>query len=235
VGIGPMAVAIDPAASLVYVSATEHLVDGKNLTHTVSIIDMKTNKVTGKIDVGAGPFDIKIVGDKIFTSNSGEWQLAMISKKDRKVIKKVKTIDTPLGMAVTADGGKLYLAIHGKGSVSIYNTADLGEIKTVKVGKSAWYIDIDHSKNKAYVTRSEDNAVAVIDTKTDKVIGDIKVGKGPRGVAVDSDAGRAYVVNHLSVSVSIIDTSSDRVIGEIKLSPATDSTYSGSPWGIAIN
>lgn len=77
--------------------------------------------------------------------------------------------------------------------------------------------------------------MAVIDTKSDKVIGNIDVGAAPRGVAVDSEAGRAYVVNHKDISVSVIDTASDKVVGTIKLTPATESSYSGSPWGIIIN
>ncbi|UCE72289.1 MAG: hypothetical protein JSU99_02985, partial [Nitrospiraceae bacterium] len=64
--------------------------------------------------------------------------------------------------------------------------------------------------------------------------GNIEVGKGPIGVAVDSEAGRVYVVNHEDVSLSIIDTATDKIVGTVKLTPATDSTYSGSPWGIAV-
>jgi len=234
VGIGPMGMTIDEKTGTGYVVDTEHFVDGKNLSHTVSIVDLKTNKVTGKIDVGGGPFDIKIINDKMFTSNSAEWKLAAVNLKDHTVIKKAKVIDTPLGMGVSPDGKKVYVAIHGKGSVMVFDTNTVTELSTVKVGKSAWYIAVDNAKNKAYVTKREENAVSVLDTKTDKVIGNIEVGKGPIGVAVDSEAGRVYVVNHEDVSLSIIDSSSDKVVGTIKLTPATESTYSGSPWGIAV-
>jgi YVTN family beta-propeller protein len=80
VGVGPMGVALDSASGIGYVVNSENMVEGKNMSHTISIVDLKTNKVSGEIDVGTGPFDIKIAGDKIFTSNSGEWQLAAISK-----------------------------------------------------------------------------------------------------------------------------------------------------------
>ena len=82
--------------------------------------------------------------------------------------------------------------------------------------------------------KREENAIAVIDMKNDKVIGNIEAGKGPIGIAVDSDAGKAYVVNHEDVSLSIIDTATDKIVGTVKLTPATDSTYSGSPWGVAV-
>ncbi len=235
VGTGPMSIAVDSASQTAYVANTEHMVDGKNLSHTISIVDLKTNKETGQVDVGVGPFDIKIVKDKIFTSNSGEAQIAAVSIKDRKLIKKAAVIDTPLGMAVSPDMKKIYVAIHGKGSVMVFDTGDVRELSTIKVGKAAWYIGIDEAKNKAYVTRSEENLVSVFDTKSDKVIGEISVGKGPRGVAVDSEAGRAYVVNHQDISVSVIDTSSDKVVSTIKMTPATESTYSGSPWGVIVH
>jgi YVTN family beta-propeller protein len=230
-----MAIAIDSEAGVGYVADTEHMVDGKNLSHTVSTIDLKTNKVTGQIDVGSGPFDIAIADDKIFTSNSGEWKLAAISKKDHKIIKKVAVIDTPLGIAVSPDKKKVYVAVHGKGSVMVFDAGEVKELSTVKVGNSAWYIAVDSKNNKAYVTKGEENAVSVIDTTSDKVIGSINVGKAPRGVAVDSEANRAYVVNHADISVSVIDTTNDKVIGTIKLTPATESSYSGSPWGIVVN
>ena len=154
VGKGPMHIALDTAAGIGYVTDAEDFVDGKNKSHTVTMIDLKTNKVTGSIDVGPGPFDIKIVNDTIFTSNSTEWVLAAISKKDNKVIKKVKVIDTPLGMAVSPDKTKLYVAIHGKGSVTVFDVKEIKELTTIKVGKAAWYIAIDQKKNKAYVTKS---------------------------------------------------------------------------------
>ena len=233
-GIGPMAMTIDSKAGIGYVADTEHFVDGKNLSHTVSVVDLKTNKVIETIDVGGGPFDLRIVNDKLITSNSAEWKLAAISLKDRKVVHKAAVIDTPLGLGVSPDNKKVYVAIHGKGSVQVFDSNDLKELSTIKVGKSAWYIGVDTAKSKAYVTKREENAIAVIDMKTDKVIGNIEAGKGPIGIAVDSEAGRAYVVNHEDVSLSIIDTASDKIIGTVKLTPATESTYSGSPWGVAV-
>lgn len=235
-GIGPMAMIVDSKAGLGYVADTENLVDGKNLSHTVSIVDLKTNKVIETIDVGYGPFDLRMINDKLFVSNSTDWELVSVSIKDRKVLKKAKVIDTPLGLAVSPDNKKVYVAIHGKGSVQVFDSNDLKELSTIKVGKSAWYIGVDTAKSKAYVTKKEENAIAVIDMKKDKVIGNIESGMAPLGIAVDSEAGRAYVVNQKDVSLSIIDTASDKIIGTIKLTPATDSAYSGSgsPWGVAV-
>jgi len=63
----------------------------------------------------------------------------------------------------------------------------------------------------------------------------IKVGAQPLGIAVDTDSNRAYVANHKDFSVSIIDTTSNKVIGEVKLSfTDLDSSYVGSPWGVAV-
>jgi YVTN family beta-propeller protein len=119
--------------------------------------------------------------------------------------------------------------------VAIYDTANLNELSTVKVGNTAWFIAVDEANNRAYVTKREENGVSVIDTKSDKIVGSMTVGNAPVGIAVDSESKRAYVANHGDVSVSVIDTEKNEVIHTIKLSPATDSTYSGSPWGIAIN
>ncbi len=81
----------------------------------------------------------------------------------------------------------------------------------------------------------EENKSAVIDTNTDKVIEHITVGKKPIGVAVDPESNRLYVANFEDVSVSVIDTTSNKVTGTIKLTPATESSYAGSPWGITVH
>lgn len=72
------------------------------------------------------------------------------------------------------------------------------------------------------VSNAGNNTLSIIDTAKNEVINTLRVGVWPAGIVVDSDNNRAYVANHEGVSVSI------------KLSPATDSAYSGSPWGIAI-
>ena len=84
------------------------------------------------------------------------------------------------------------------------------------------------------VSNAGNNTLSIIDTAKNEVINTLRVGVWPAGIVVDSDNNRAYVANHEGVSVSIIDTTKNEVVGTIKLSPATDSTYSGSPWGIAI-
>jgi YVTN family beta-propeller protein len=229
-----MGIVLDPGAGVGYVADSEHMVDGKNLSKTLSVIDLKTNKVKKQFEVGVGPFDVNIIGNKLFASNATDWTVAVIDAESHKVIDNIKTVDTPLGIAVDRTKNRAYVAIHGKGSVTVIDTSTNKEVSTIKVGKSAWYIAVDPAKNRAYVTRREDNAISIIDTNSNKCIDEIKAGKGPIGIALDPENNRAYVANHEDVSVSIIDTVSNKVVGTIKLSPATDSTYSGSPWGIAL-
>jgi YVTN family beta-propeller protein len=234
VGKGPMSVVLDKEHGVAYVTDTEYIVDGKNINKTLSLIDLNTNEVKEKIDVGVGPFDMKIIDGKLFVSNSGEWTVSVLDTGTRKVIKKFKVIDTPLGVGIHSKRKKVYVAIHGKGSVSIFDAANLRELKTIKIGKSAWYIAVDEKHDRAYVSIRNENKIAIIDTEKDEVIKTIKVGKGPLGIAVDPEANRLYVVNHRDVSLWIVDTKTNKKIGEVKLSPATESTYSGSPWGIAL-
>jgi YVTN family beta-propeller protein len=230
-----MSIALNPAAGIGYAADTEHIVDGKNVNKTLSVIDLKTNTVKGKIEVGIGPFDMGTIDNKLFVSNSGDWTVSVVNMADNKVIDTIKVVDTPLGVAVDKGKKKVYVAIHGKGKVSVIDAKNDKEITTIDVGKTAWYIATDPAKNRAYVTIREENKLAVIDTDTDKVIERIDIGKEPIGVAVDPENNRLYVANHGDVSLAIMDTTNNKIVGTVKLSPSTDSTYSGSPWGVAID
>jgi DNA-binding beta-propeller fold protein YncE len=85
---------------------------------------------------------------------------------------KEKSLATPLGMAISSDGGTLYLAAFGSAKIGIFNTAALENNSFVP--NSADHISLsgggpsgvvlDESRNRLYVLTRFDNALSIIDT-----------------------------------------------------------------------
>jgi DNA-binding beta-propeller fold protein YncE len=81
------------------------------------------------------------------------------------------SVHLPLGMAISADGGKLYVAAFGSGKIVVYDTAALeddsfspGEQQHIAVsGGGPSGVALDENNNRAYVLTRFDNGISTID------------------------------------------------------------------------
>jgi hypothetical protein len=87
---------------------------------------------------------------------------------------KAKSLDIPLGMAVTSNGQTLYVAAFGSSKVGVFNTAQLENDSftpsaanhiTVSGGGPSGLV-LDEPRGRLYVFTRFDNAISVIDTAT---------------------------------------------------------------------
>ena len=193
-------------------------------SNSVSVIDVKTDRVISTIPVGRNPFAIAITPDcsKAYVGNSGNLfvpgnTVSVIDvKTDTAIDVNPTTPETdpitvglnPGALAITPDGSKLYVANFGSENVP-------------------------------------DNTVSVIDIETDRVIDvnpktpeldPITVGLRPGALAMTPDGSRVYVTNSFDSTFSVISTATDTVIdtviNTIKVGEQDDPQF--NPAGITI-
>ncbi len=111
---------------------------------------------------------------------------------------KEKSLATPTGMAITANGSTLYVAAFGSSKIGVFNTAAL--------------------ENNTFVPNAANHIV--LDDDGDSV--------GPSGLVLDEARNRLYVLTRFDNSVAVVNTVSKSVTSRKRLhNPEPDSVVEG--------
>jgi YVTN family beta-propeller protein len=149
-----------------------------------------------------------------YITNSGSNTVSVIATASNSVISIVPVGNTPLGVAVTPNGGTVYVANDGSNSVSAISTASNTVTGTISVGNIPEAVAATPDGSKVYVANYGGASVSVIATATNTIVGSpITVGSNPIGLAVTPDGSKVYVANFVSNNVSAIATATNTVIG----------------------
>jgi uncharacterized protein (TIGR03437 family) len=133
----------------------------------------------------------------------------------------------PVGMAVTADGGKAIVAESGSGKVAILNLTTF--MVTTEVATGPGPVRVAISGTQAVVVNGDNDTVSIINLNGNTVQKTLNVGRAPEGIAVDTVANRAYVANEGDGSLSVID------IGSLTVASTVSLGASLRPESIALN
>ena len=88
---------------------------------TVSIVDVESRTVTGRISVGADPNGLVLspTADRLFVTNFAGNSLSMIDTTTRTVVATIPLGLGPVGLATTPNGAEVYTANKTANSVSV--------------------------------------------------------------------------------------------------------------------
>jgi MYXO-CTERM domain-containing protein len=89
-----------------------------------------------------------------------------------------RSISTPLGMAVSADGSTLYVAGYGSSAIGVFDTGELANVDTsasrlIRLGEGPvgpTGLALDETRGRMYVMTRFDNSIATVDLETREVI-----------------------------------------------------------------
>ncbi len=147
----------------------------------VSVIDVATKQVTGKVAVGSTPVGAWPGDDgRMYVDNEEGMSISVIEPGSSSV---VRTIDLGFMPAIarTAPDGKLWVTDVDTGRVVVYGDTAQSEAST-PVGAGAHAIAFSPDRKKAYVTNQSAGSVSVLDVATRTVIKTITVGGKPNGI-----------------------------------------------------
>ena len=189
-----------------------------SFTTTVTIIDTKTNTVSGVIGGFNGPsgFVITPDGNHAYVNNygagssSGSGTIVNVVDLNTNLI--VGTISVglaPAALAITPDGAYVYVVNYvdgnlGDGTISIIRTSDNTVQANAISGLSGPFdIAITPEGNFAYVTNFGSNnftpvgtTVSIVDLSTNTLINNVLVGIQPSGLAITPNGKYAYISDY---------------------------------------
>ncbi|HEY3370066.1 MAG TPA: YncE family protein [Prolixibacteraceae bacterium] len=165
---------------------------------SVTVFDLKTLEITGKIKVtGKNPDAIlyDTFSQKLFTFNGGSANATVIDPKTNKVIGTIKLNGKPEFPA--SDGnGKIYVNIEDKSEISVINATTLKVEKTWSIapGEEPSGLALDNETHRLFSVCAN-KLMVISDAEAGKVLTKLPIGDRCDGVAFDPSLKRAYSSN----------------------------------------
>lgn len=187
----PAGLTVSPDGKRLYVAL--------NLSNRVAEIDTATGKLLGLMDVGVAPFDVQLVGRKLYVSNWG----------GRRPKAGELTGPAGRGTVVKVDPTQF---VANEGSVTVIDL-DTGKTKAeIVVGKHASAMALHPKGRYLVVANATSDTLSVIDTRQDKVVESICVkrspaeifGASPNALAFDAKGKTLYVANGTQNALAVI-------------------------------
>lgn len=220
IGIGAAAVAVDPAAQLVYVTrqthGTVHVLRGADLSPVTTIGDQATF-------AGAGSIAVDPISARIFVARSyriAEPNIAAVSSIKRQpngthVIDRDVVVGDPLlqpsGIDIDRQSGLVFVSCLGGANVRpvllVLSHSSLAVRSTVPLPSGSTAVAARPGTGIAYAVDSL--GLKLIDGRTGRAALSIKAGAFPQGVAVDPVTGVAYVGDRLDHSLTRVAAPTD--------------------------
>lgn len=159
-------------------------------------IDLDTLEVTGSLNVGGKPVDLKLSpdGSVMYNANENRDGISIIDWQNMTELQFIETGDGTHGLYPSRDGKQLYITNRLGGTVSILDFATnkiVDEWSTGGPGKSSPDMGgVSTDGSQFWISGRYNSEVYVLDTKTGDLITTIPVGKGPHGLAYFPQPGR---------------------------------------------
>ncbi len=181
--------------------------------HALTVVDLKTQAVTGVINTCKRPRHTqRVPGSQQLLVICGESRQAdLIDLATRKSVRRIALGEGPEIADLSADGNTLFVSDEDESELQVLDLASGKKTKSVKVGGEPEGVKVSLDSKLVYVASEATSQVQAIDITTGKVVHNVAVGKRPRRLALSPDGKELWVSNELGASVSIIDTTTHRV------------------------
>jgi len=201
----PSGIAVTPDGKRLFVA--------ENLSNKVTVVDLSSNQVITKIEVGEYPYDCEISkdGKRLYVSNWGSRSIAVIDPTSNKVLGEIPVGDHPNDLELTRDGKTLYVANANSNTVSVVDTAQMKEIEAISTalhpkspaGSTPNAVALSPDEKTLYIANADNNDVAVVDVAkraASEVEGFIPTGWYPTSIRLSKDGKRIFVANGKGVA-----------------------------------
>lgn len=184
VGGEPEGVKASPDGKRVYVTS-----EVANLVH---VIDVPGRKVLKNIPVGKRPRRLLLTGGELWVSNELDASVSVVGTAELAVQHRIafrppgmRAEDvTPVGMALSPDGGTAYVGLGRANHVAVVDVASKQVRAYILVGKRAWGLAVSRDGSRLYVVNGLSDDLTIIDTVDRKALKTVRVGRVPYGLVV---------------------------------------------------
>lgn len=211
----PWGIAIDAAGTVACVT--------NYYAGTVSLINTKTNLVTGTIAVGSGPLGVAYApkGATAYVANGNSDTVSIINTTTKNTIATITVGSYPYSIAVSPNGKFVYVANSNSGSVSVISVAKKKVVATIPVGGGVGFLAISPDGSTVYAptfnNTGSGDAISVISTANNTVVNKLYV-DGAWGAKVSPDGQWLYASDYIDGEgnlVTVISTSTQAVAATI--------------------
>jgi YVTN family beta-propeller protein len=185
------------------VNHAEFTADGKTMVASTEFsgflvrIDLDSMEVTGELNVGGKPVDVKLSPDGSIMYNANETKdgVTVVDWANMRELSFIPTGKGAHGLYPSRDGTKLYVTNRGAGSVTVIDFASQRVDDTWHFDGSPDMGGVSSDGRQLWLSGRYNSEVYVIDTTTGQLIRKIPVGNGPHGLALFPQPGR-YSMGH---------------------------------------
>ncbi len=185
------------------VNHADFTADGKTMVASCEFsgflvrIDLDRMEITGELNVGGKPVDVKLSPDGSVMCNANETRdgVSMVDWANMRDLGFIPTGKGAHGLYPSRDGTQLYVTNRGAGSVTVIDFATRNVMGNWHFGGSPDMGGVSTDGKQLWLSGRYNSEVYVIDTTTGQLIKKIPVGNGPHGLALFPQPGR-YSMGH---------------------------------------
>jgi len=184
----------------------------------VTVADVATNKVLGRIEVGPRPHGIaaSAAGDLLLvTVEGGKGELVWIDPATDKVVRRLPTGGAPNQLAVTPDGKFAFVPVSG----GIYQVVDIAQAKIIDkifTGGQPHNTVCSADGQRMYLAPlGGSKKVTIVEVASRKVIGEIPFSNSIRPVAITSDEKKLFAQVDGLVGIEMADVAARKMIHRV--------------------
>ena len=215
----PTTLAMDPASSRVFVTAT--------LSDSLAVVNTTTKTLSNRLVLGTLDFGLACAPDaaRVYAANFAADSISVLDATNNAYVTNWACGPNPWTVAADEVQHQLY-TLNGDGTVTVLSSLD-GHLKTnLNVGANLRSVLVSSNSHRVFVT--SDAGLTVIDSLTNSIITNIVTGAKPVGIAVDEANSRVYVANQMSGQIAVLDAATYLVLA--KWQPVRSNV-----WGLALD
>jgi YVTN family beta-propeller protein len=184
----------------------------------VTVTDVATNKVLGRIEVGPRPHGIaaSAAGDLLLvTVEGGKGELVWIDPATDKVVRRLRTGSAPNQLAVTPDGKFAFVPVSG-GNYEVVDVAQAKIIDKIFTGGQPHNTVCSADGQRMYLAPiGNPKKVTIVDVASRKVLGEIPFSNSVRPVAITKDEKKFFAQVDGLVGIEMADVPARKMIHRV--------------------
>ncbi len=214
VGQAPHDIAVSPDSRWAY--------QPNSGSHTVSIIDVQSQSVTGEIAVGLGPGHVAFSPDsrRAYVANTLSDDVSVIDTSGHEVTGRI-----PAGVGahlpcLSHDGRFGYVANFASDDLTVWDTRSHHVITRIPVGIYPHFFAISPDDRWIVVSNTGESSVCLVHAKSHSIRAQLHVGAAPAHLTFDPEGRLAFVGCEISDEVAVIDLATQKLIDLVKAGSA---------------
>ena len=189
--------------------------------NTISIVDVKTRKKAGVIDLGSNRrphgIDLDPETGRLVATTENPSGLVLVDPVARRVVRKYDVKGEAPHMVLLGPGARIaYVSNTNTGTLAAVNL-ETGDARTIPTGARPQGCVFSRDKKTMYVTNSEANTISRIDAARFQVTGTIETGKWPCRLAVTPDGKNLVYALQNGQAVGFADLAAMKEVQQVPL------------------